>query len=180
MTGVPGRSPVPVYLVMGVIVVAVVVGLNLATAPGADERAGPSPTAVGSIGPAPPTLVEGFGSTIERDFLPTVLARPHVSRSRRYCDDQGCCPTWRTVFGTTTRSDVVVATFRSQGFEPAPGDRAVVRPGPFPQVAWTGVAGPRARRTWRMIEVARGQDVGRPAWPTVFVQSSAACVARRR
>jgi hypothetical protein len=171
----PGRSPLPAFVAMALVAVAVVLGVNAISSPAPD----PTPTSA----ERPPTtsaapIVEGFGSTIERDFLPTVLGRPHVSAAHRYCDERGCCPTWRTTFGTTTETDSVIATLRSQGFATAPGDRDVVRPGPFVQVSWTGVLGAGARRTWRRVDVARGTDVDRPAWPTVFVQSSVACRAR--
>lgn len=170
-----GRSPFPAYVAMALVAVVVVLGVNAISSP-APERS-PTPSQEPPVTSVAP-IVEGFGSTIERDFLPTVIGRPHVSAAHRYCDDRGCCPTWRTTFGTTTEAGSVIATLRSQGFATVPGDRDVVRPGPFVQVSWTGVLGAGARRTWRRVEVARGEDVDRPAWPTVFVQSSVACRER--
>jgi len=59
-----------------------------------------------------------------------------------------------------------------------PGDRDVVRPGPFPAVRWTAELDFAGRWAWRRVEDARGTDVGRPDWATVFVESSIACGER--
>ncbi len=65
-----------------------------------------------------------------------------------------------------------------QGYSALPGDRDVVRPGPFPAVRWTAELDYAGRWAWRRVEVARGTDVDRPDWPTVFVESSIACGER--
>lgn len=169
-----GRSPVPTYLAMAAAVIAVVVGLNVLS--GSTPRRETATERETAAGPPPKmAIIGGFGSTIERDFLPTVLRRPRVSEGHRYCDARGCCPTSRTTLGTTTDAGVVVATLRSQGYVTGRGDRAIVRAGPFPQVAWTGISGDGTRQTWRRVDVSHGVDVDRPAWPTIFVLSLAVC-----
>ena len=128
--------------------------------------------------------------SLERDFLTTVLGRPRVSDARPYCDPQGCCPTWRTTFGTTAPTKDVIAAFEVQGYGRRSPARDAARGGPFPGAC----GGPPScdyagRWEWRRVEVARGADVGRPAWPTVFVRelgrlrsrlNDAVSVSRRR
>jgi hypothetical protein len=152
---------------MACVAVAAVAAIN-ALSPPMSLRTAPPPRPTMAV-------IGGFGSTIERDFLPTVLRRAHVSAGNRFCDERGCCPASRTTLGTTTDVEVVVATLRSQGYVTGTGDRDTVRAGPFPQVSWTGVLGDGGRRTWRRVDVSRGADVDRPAWPTVYVLSLAAC-----
>ncbi|HWC71793.1 MAG TPA: hypothetical protein VG993_11570 [Actinomycetota bacterium] len=166
-----GRSSATAYLAMGAVVLTTVVALNAISTPGPP----PEP----AIHPGPTvSIVDGFGSTIERDFLPTVLRRPRISRAHRYCDPRGCCPTSRTVLGTTSNVDVVIATLESQGYEARPWHGEAMRAGPFPKAGWTGVLGAGDRRTWLRVDVSRGADVDRPAWPTIFVHSSVACPTR--
>ncbi|HEY7761569.1 MAG TPA: hypothetical protein VIC52_01050 [Actinomycetota bacterium] len=177
MAGSSQRSPVPAYLAMAAAVLAVVVALNmLSSSAPRQERATERENAL----PPQPNLaiIGGFGSTIERDFLPTILRRPRVSERHRYCDASGCCPTSRTTLGTTTDAHLVVATLRSQGFLSGEGDPTIVRAGPSPRAGWTGVSGDGTRETWRRVDVSHGVDVGRPAWPTVFVLSLAVCDGR--
>ena len=166
------RSPAPAYVGMAVVVLAVVVGLNALSGPSPREETGPALETV--TGPRPTmAIIGGFGSTIERDFLPTILRRPHVSERHRYCDARGCCPTSRTTLGTTTDANQVVATLRSQGYVNGDGDPTIVSTGSH--VGWTGVLGGGGRATWRRVDVSQGIEVGRPAWPTIFVLSLAAC-----
>jgi hypothetical protein len=164
-----GRSPLGAYLAMGCVAGAVFVGLTLISEPRDDARPSPDPLQLVSDTPAP---------SLERDFLTTVLGRPRVSDTEPHCDGERCCPTWRTTFGTTAPSDQVVQAFEVQGYVTLPGDRDVVRPGPFPQVRWTAELDYAGRWQWRRVEVSRGTDVNRPDWPTVFVQSSVACGTR--
>ena len=168
MAAPPGRSPLGAYLAMACVAVAVFVGLNLLAEP-VSRRSGHAP--------APPfePLVAEDAPSIERDFLTTVLGRPRVSAARPYCDPRGCCPTHRTTFGTTAPTKDVIEAFEVQGYTAVPGDRDVVRPGPFPQIGWTAELDYAGRWAWRRVEVARGTDVDRPDWPTVFVESSIAC-----
>lgn len=112
---------------------------------------------------------------LERDFLTTVLGSPRVGRDRPHCDARGCCPTWMTTFGTTAPTEEVIAAFEVQGYVATPGDPGAVRGGPWPAVLWTGELDYAGRWEWRRVTVARGRDMERPAWPTVFVQSSIAC-----
>lgn len=165
-----GRSPLRAYLAMAGVAVAVVVGLNAISDP-ISRRSGPEPDA-GRTSPAPSAT---RAPALERDFLTTVLGRPKVSHTHPRCGPQGCCPTWRTTFGTTAPTRDVIAAFEVQGYVAQPDDRASVRGGPFPQARWTGVLDYSGRWKWRRVEVSRGADVDRPTWPTVFVQSSIAC-----
>lgn len=162
------RSPLRAYLAMALTAVAVVVALNAVAQPSA-RRGESAPT---STLPRPSTPPE---RSLERDFLTTVLGRPRTSRTARYCDDGGCCPTWRTTFGTTAPTHRVIEAFEVQGYVARAGGGAAVRGGPFPQARWTGVLDLGGRWAWRRAEVSRGADVGRSSWPTVFVQSSVAC-----
>jgi len=164
-----GRSPLAAYFAMAAVALTVIVGLTLIAEPARDD---PSPS------PALPLVVDAPAPSLERDFLLTVLGRPRRSDADRYCDVSGCCPTWRTTFGTTAPTEQVVAAFEVQGYVTEPGDRAIVRPGPFPAVRWTAELDDSGRRAWRRVEVSRGTDVQRPAWTTVFVESSVACGAR--
>lgn len=169
-----GRSPMPAYIAMAVAVLAVIVGLNALSSPSPREETRPAPETV--TGPRPTmAIIGGFGSTIERDFLPTILRRSRVSERHRYCDARGCCPTSRTTLGTTTDANQVVATLRSQGYVNGEGDPTIVRAGGTSHVGWTGVLGGGSRATWRRVDVSLGIEVGRPAWPTIFVLSLAAC-----
>ena len=164
-----GRSPLAVYLAMAAVAFTVIVGLTLIAEPARDDP---------SSSPALPLVIDTPAPSLERDFLTTVLGRPRRSGDDRYCDASGCCPTWRTTFGTTAPTEQVVAAFEVQGYVTEPGDRAIVRPGPFPAVRWTAELDDSGRRAWLRVEVSRGTDVQRPAWPTVFVESSVACAAR--
>ena len=167
-----GRSPLAAYLAMAAVALTVVTGLTLIAEPSRDDASSPAPS------PDLPLVDDASATSLERDFLTTVLGRPRRSRAGRYCDASRCCPTWRTTFGTTAPTDQVVAAFEVQGYVTEPGDRAIVRPGPFPAVRWTAELDDSGRRAWRRVEVSRGTDVQRPAWPTVFVESSVACGAR--
>ena len=167
-----GRSPLAAYLAMAAVAFTVIVGLTLIADPARDDSTPPAPS------PTLPLVVVTPTPSLERDFLTTVLGRPRRSASNRYCDASGCCPTWRTTFGTTAPTEQVVAAFEGQGYVAEPGDRDIVRPGPFPAVRWTAELDYSGRWEWRRVEVARGTDVHRPEWPTVFVQSSIACGAR--
>jgi len=169
MAASPGRSPLGAYLSMAGVAVAVFVGLNLIAEPTSRDP-GPSPAS-----PAP--SVPGTLSA-ERDFMTAVLGRPRVSTARPYCDPAGCCPTHRTTFGTTAPTKDVIEAFEVQGYSTLPGDRDVVRPGPFPAVRWVAELDYAGRWAWRRVEVARGTDVDKPDWPTVFVESSIACGER--
>jgi hypothetical protein len=164
-----GRSPLAAYLAMAAVALTVVTGLTLIAEPARDEL---------SPSPALPLVIDAPAPSLERDFLTTVLGRPRRTRANRYCDVSRCCPTWRTTFGTTAPTDQVVAAFEVQGYVAEPGDRDIVRPGPFPAVRWTAELDDSGRWEWRRVEVSRGTDVNRPEWPTVFVQSSVACGAR--
>ncbi|MGZ8582247.1 MAG: hypothetical protein ACXWX4_01070 [Actinomycetota bacterium] len=163
-----GRSPLRAYLAMAGVALAVFVGLNLIAEPsGRQTRPEPdTSTPLNTDAPAP---------SLERDFLTTVLGRPRVSDTHPYCDGRGCCPTWRTTFGTTAPTKDVIAAFEVQGYFAPTGDRETVRGGPFPAVRWTGELDYAGRWEWRRVVVARGPDVDRPDWPTVFVESSIAC-----
>ena len=165
-----GRSPLAAYLAMAAVALAVVTGLTLIAEPADD-------TSSTSFSPAPPLVNDASTPSLERDFLTTVLGRPRRSGAGRYCDASGCCATWRTTFGTTAPTEQVVAAFEVQGYVAEPGDRDIVRPGPFPAVRWTAELDYSGRWEWRRVEVSRGTDVQRPEWPTVFVQSSVACGA---
>ncbi len=167
-----GRSPLAAYLAMAAVAVLVVTGLTLIAEPDRDDMTPPAPS------PTVPLVVDSPAPSLERDFLTTVLGRPRRSDSHRYCDAAGCCATWRTTFGTTAPTEQVVAAFQVQGYVTERGDRDIVRPGPFPAVRWTAELDASGRREWRRVEVSRGTDVRRPAWPTVFVESSVACGAR--
>lgn len=162
-----GRSPLGAYLAMAGVAVAVMAGLTLMTEP-RSERGRPEPQ------PSPgPT--QTASPSLERDFLTTVLGRPRVSDARRYCDPRGCCPTWRTTFGTTAPTNDVIASFAAQGYFSLPASGDALRGGPFPGARWIAERDYAGPWEWRRVEVARGPDVGRPAWPTVFVESSIAC-----
>lgn len=167
MAGSERRSALWVYIAMAATAVAVFVGMGLIPEPGA-----PPPDA------SLPLVSDSPAPSLERDFLTTVLGRHRASKAHAYCDPRGCCPTWRTTFGTTAPTAEVIAAFEVQGYLAQPGDRGVVRPGPFPHVRWTAELDYFGRWKWRRVEVARGPDVDRPDWPTVFVQSSIACNAR--
>ena len=164
-----GRSPLVAYLAMAAVALTVIVGLSLTSQPSPGER---------SPSPALPLVEDASAPSLERDFLTTVLGRPRRSRADRYCDASRCCPTWRTTFGTTAPTQQVVTAFEVQGYVAEPGDRDIVRPGPFPAVRWTAELDHSGRWEWRRVEVSRGTDVNRADWPTVFVQSSVACGAR--
>ena len=164
-----GRSPLRAYLAMAGIVVAVVVGLNALPRPG-PERALESST--------PSPVAASAAPSLERDFLTAVLGRPRVSKAEAYCDPRGCCPTHRVTWGTTAPTNEVIAAFEVQGYFAVPGDRDVVRPGPFAQVRWTAELDYGGRWKWRRVEVSRGADIDRPDWATVFVESSIACGER--
>jgi hypothetical protein len=157
------------YLAMAAVALTVIVGLSLISQPSPDDR---SPSS------ALPLVEDASAPSLERDFLTTVLGRPRRSRADRYCDASRCCPTWRTTFGTTAPTEEVVAAFEVQGYVAEPGDRDIVRPGPFPAVRWTAELDRSGRWGWRRVEISRGTDVHRPEWPTVFVQSSIACAPR--
>ena len=172
MAAPAGRSPLWVYLAMAMTAVAVFAGMNLIAEPTA-ERAQPD------RGELLPLVSDTPAPSLERDFLTTVLGRPRASDAHPYCDPRGCCPTWRTTFGTTAPTAEVIAAFEVQGYFTQPGDRQIVRGGPFPPVRWTAELDYFGRWKWRRVEVSRGPAVDRPAWPTVFVQSSIACSARR-
>lgn len=163
-----GRSPLRVYLAMAGIVVAVVAGLNAISRKVPERAPAPAPS-LGSASPPP---------SLERDFLTAVLGRPRISGSDPYCDARGCCPTRRITWGTTAPTDEVIGAFEGRGYHATPGDRDIVRPGPFPQVRWTAEFDFAGRWKWRRVEVSRGADVDRPDWPTVFVESSIACGRR--
>lgn len=167
MAVVPRRSPFWAYLSMAGAAVAVIVGLTLVSEAEPDH----DPVTSSSAAVSPEARTPALGT----DFMTTVLGVPRASRSAPFCDRRGCCPTRETTFGTTASTEEVIAAFEGQGYVRALGDRAVVRPGPFPQVAWTAELDRGGRWAWRGVEVARGADVGRPDWPTVFVSSSVAC-----
>jgi hypothetical protein len=167
-----GRSPLAAYLAMAAVALLVVTGLTLIAEPAPEDATPPTPS------PTLPLVVDTPAPSLERDFLTTVLGRPRRSDANRYCNASGCCPTWRTTFGTTAPTEQVVALFEVRGYVTVPGDRAIVRPGPFPAVRWTAELDVSGRREWRRVEVSRGTDVRRPAWPTVFVESSVACGTR--
>lgn len=165
-----GRSPLLAYLAMAGVAASVFVGLNVISDPAPRSRP-PRPT------PSLPTPADPRAPAIERDFLTTVLGRPKLSRAQRYCNGQGCCPTWRTTFGTTAPTREVIEAFEVQGYVSTPSDpdADVARGGPFPFVRWSGDLDYGGRWRWRRAQVSRGADVDRPAWPTVFTQSSVAC-----
>ncbi len=169
MAASPGRSPLGAYLAMAGVAVAVFLGLNLISEP-VSRLTDTTP-----VPPLEPVNEQQAAPSLERDFLTTVLGRPRVSRARPYCDPRGCCPTHRTTFGTTAPTKDVIAAFEVQGYSTRPSDRDIVRPGPFPAVRWTAELDYAGRWAWRRVEVARGSDVDRPDWPTVFVESSIAC-----
>ena len=150
-------SPVWAYLAMAAFAGAVVVTFTLISEPA--PRAGPPPERTS------PLVAEPVVPSLERDFLTAVLERPRPSGAS--------CP-WR-VFGTTAPIEDVIASLEAEGYVAQPGDRDVVRPGPFPQVRWTAELAPTDDERGRRVEVARGADAGRPRWPTVFVESSTVC-----
>ena len=168
-----GRSPLAAYLAMAAVALTVVTGLTLIAEPARDDASSPATLA------RPAARRRRLGAfaraRLPHDGAGTAAA---LRGSNRYCDASGCCPTWRTTFGTTAPTEQVVAAFEVQGYVTEPGDRDIVRPGPFPAVRWTAELDYSGRREWRRVEVSRGTDVDRPAWPTVFVQSSVACGAR--
>jgi hypothetical protein len=166
-----GRSPSWVYVAMAAIAVAVFLAVSAIPEP---DPTGPGPDT------SLPVVSDTPAPSLERDFLTTVLGRPRASDAHPYCDRRGCCPTWRTTFGTTAPTAEVIAAFEVQGYLARPGDRDIVRPGPFPHVRWTAELDYFGRWKWRRVEVTRGPDVDRPDWPTVFVQSSIACNAHRQ
>ncbi len=169
MAASPGRSPFRAYVAMAGVAVAVFIGVTLISRPAERQAAEPDRSLA--------LVTDATTPALERDFLTTVLGRPRVSDAHRYCDDRGCCPTVRTTFGSTAPTKIVIAAFEVQGYVARPGDRDVVRGGPFPAVRWTAELDYAGRWEWRRVEVARGPDVDRPDWPTVFVESSIACSA---
>jgi hypothetical protein len=154
---------------MALVTVAVVAGLNAISRPLVRRMSEP---------PAPSPVTAGRAPSLEREFLTAVLGRPRVSGADAYCDARGCCPTHRVSWGTTAPTNEVIGAFEVQGYLAQPGDRDVVRPGPFPQARWTAELDYAGRWKWRRVEVSRGADVDRPDWPTVFVESSIACGER--
>jgi hypothetical protein len=154
---------------MAGVTVAVVVGLNTISQPLAERASEPPPPPLMTIDPAP---------SLERAFRTSVLGQPRITGADAYCDAKGCCPTSRVTWGTTAPPNEVIAAFEVQGYLALPGDRDVVRPGPFPQVRWSAELDYFGRWKWRRVDVSRGSDVGRPDWPTVFVESSIACGER--
>lgn len=129
----------------------------------------PAPSAEPPSDRTSPLETEPFVPSLERDFLTAVLDRPRPS-------DASC--RWRVVFGTTAPIEDVIASLEAEGYVARPGDRDVVRPGPFPQVRWTAELASADGVRGHRVEVARGPDVGRPGWPTVFVESSTTCRTR--
>lgn len=115
-----------------------------------------------------PQMAEASVPSLERDFLTAVLERPRPS-------DTSC--RWRVVFGTTAPIEDVIVSLQAEGYVALPGDRDVVRPGPFPQLRWTAELAPTDDGGGRRVQVARGVDTDRPRWPTVFVERSTACRA---
>jgi hypothetical protein len=154
------------YLSMAGIALGVFVGVQLASDP--KPRGGERP----GLGPEVPVV--GASPSGERDFLTTVLAPARVVHADPYCDPQGCCPTRLTTFGTTAPTKDVITAFEVQGYLMQRGGHDV-RGGPFPPARWTADLDLGSRWEWRRVEVARGADVDRPAWPTIFARSSVAC-----
>jgi hypothetical protein len=168
MSAWPGRSPLGAYLAMAAAAVAVFLGLSLVSAP-ADRADDVDPTPPPLVSPPPPP---------DAGWFSTVLGRPRVVRDDRYCDERGCCPTLRTTFGTTAPAGEVIAAFEARGFLAAEAAaRTDVKPGPWPDATWTAELDLAGRWRWRRVRVAGGSDVDRPAWPTVFTESSVACGA---
>jgi hypothetical protein len=164
-----GRSALRAYLAMAGVAAAVFIGLTAVSDPAhTPPEGGGSPEPTGAV----------RAPSLERDFLTAVLGRPRISRDRPYCDRRGCCPTWRTVFGTTAPEREVIAAFAGQGYAADPGPGTAGGGGPFPSSRWVAELDLGGRWTWRRIEVAGGADVGRSAWPTVFIESSIACGQR--
>jgi hypothetical protein len=160
------RSPLSAYLMMALTAAAVFVVINLLSAPRpVGEGAVPH-----TIGPSPTA-----GSSLEREFLTTVLGEPRVIGGNQYCDAQGCCPTRRITFGTTAPIQDVIAAFEGQGYFARGAGRDTIRTGPWPQARWIAELDLAGRWEWRRIEVSRGPDAGRPDWPTVFKEDSIAC-----
>lgn len=154
-------SPPWAYLAMAAFAGSVVVTFTLISEPA--PRAEPTTDRTLPLEPAPSV------PSLERDFLTAVLDRPRPSDTS--------CP-WRVVFGTTAPIEDVIASLEAEGYVARPGDRDVVRPGPFPQVRWTAEMGSADRVRATRVEVARGADVGRPGWPTVFEERSTTCRTR--
>lgn len=153
-------SPFWAYLTMAGFAAAVVVTFTLVSEP--EPRTEPPTDRTSS--PAEPSV-----PSLERDFLTAVLERPRLSHT-------SC--RWRVVFGTTAPIEAVITSLQAEGYVAQPGDRDVVRPGPFPQVRWTAELAPTDDERGRRVQVARGADAGRPRWPTVFVERSTACRTR--
>lgn len=171
MAAPPRFSPLWAYVAMACFAAAVFVAFTLISEPA--ERREPEQD------PTLPLITDHARPSLERDFLTTVLGRPRTSAATSYCDGRGCCPTRRVIFGTTAPTEDVIASFEADGYVAQPGDRDIVRPGPFPQVRWTAELDRAGRWEWRRVEVSQGPDVGRAQWPTVFISSSVACSARQ-
>ncbi len=164
------RSPLSAYLAMALAVVAVFAGLNLVSEPlPRDEGAADRDTAL-------PMLTTTPTPALERDFLTTALGEPRRVERHRYCDAQGCCPTYRITFGTTAPPHDVTAAFEVQGYVSKDGART--RTGPWPSTRWVAELNFAGRWKWRRVEVSAGVDAGRPEWPTVFIEDSIACGSR--
>jgi hypothetical protein len=170
MAALPRLSPFSAYLAMAGLVAAVFVAFTLISEPARREQR--------ERDAALPLITNHARPSLERDFLTTVLGRPRTTDAAPYCEGRACCPTRRTTFGTTAPTGEVIASFEADGYVAQPGDRDIVRPGPFPQVRWTAELDYAGRWKWRRVEVTQGSDVGRPEWPTVFFASSIACSPR--
>ena len=150
---------------MAGLAVVVFAGLTLISDPVTrDEPA--SELAIVTVAPTP---------SMGGDFRTTELGSPRLVHASPHCTARRCCPTTLQTFGTTVPIEDVIASFEAQGYSTLPGDRDVIRPGRWPSVLWTAELGFTGHWKWRRVEVARGPDVDRPAWPTVFSQSSVAC-----
>ena len=79
---------------MALTAVAVFVGLNLVSEPRPRDEGSDRDTAL-------PTLTATPAPALQRDFLTTVLREPRKVERHPYCDEEGCCPTYRITFGTT-------------------------------------------------------------------------------
>lgn len=161
------RSPMRTYLAMAVVALGVFAALTLLSDPVPREGLAPdSDVATETGAPAPEDAP---------DFQTSELREPRIVHADPYCNGGRCCPTRLTTFGTTAPFDDVVEAFETQGYSMLPADRDSARPGRWPRVEWTAETLFGGRWDWGRVHVARGPEVDRPDWPTVFSQSSAAC-----
>ncbi|CAN5795258.1 hypothetical protein BH18ACT17_BH18ACT17_14820 [soil metagenome] len=159
------RSTAWTYLAMAGLAVVVFAAFTIVSDPVTRDEPAPQLPIV-TVAPAP---------SVDGDFRTTELGGPRLVHAGPYCTARRCCPTTLRTFGTTVPVKDVIASFEAQGYSMLAGDRAVIRPGRWPSVRWTAELGFAGRWKWRRVEVARGPDVDRPEWPTVFAQSSVAC-----